>query len=328
MKKLFYLIAVLFMVSCNQNESFEESSKHFRSLEEFNAFINEAVNESSALRTRAIDNVSSSSISPMECIKKAAIAKGLKFEVINEGTENEIISFASDNPYIVYKTIEKGFFVWRDTDLPLGNEIILRIIFPYSYNTLTRNIVEVATPTETMEGKHLEAWSASEILNAEANSDKTGINYSCSGAIVLRNPTTGLREIKEYSNSGEIIVPVISEDPIIVQKIARKAFLVWRDTYLPVGNEIILDITIPYTYNTLTERIVEVGTPTEIILGKHLEAWESSEILNAEVNSDKTGINYSCSGAIVLRNPTTGLREIKEYSDSGEIIVTPYSSMN
>lgn len=213
MKKLFYLIAVLFMVSCNQNESFEESSKHFRSLEEFNAFINEAVNESSALRTRAIDNVSSSSISPMECIKKAAIAKGREFEVINEGTENEIISFASDDPNIKYETMTIPFILFRDNDLQ-GGGIVAYVFSSYLYNTISQRVMEVCN---TSGGdcivppgcRYFRNWEIA-YISSDVNSSRTGINASCTGKLTLYNPNTAKEESHIYSKSKEVrITPAV-----------------------------------------------------------------------------------------------------------------------
>lgn len=207
MKKLFYLIAVLFMVSCNQNEPFEESSNHFRSLEEFNAFINEAVNESSALRTRAIDNVSSSSISPMECIKKTAIAKGLEFEVINEGTENEIISFASDDPNIRYETITIPIFLYHDSELAAGGWFTGLVFSSYLYDTISQRVMEVCNTNAGLSAPpncwYFKKWEIA-FVHSEVNMGHTGIIAYWAGRLFFYNPTTERDEPHIYSKSQEV----------------------------------------------------------------------------------------------------------------------------
>lgn len=149
MRKFIYLLFALLTFACNNEEDVfsEENNKCFHSMEEFNAFVHNAINESFPKQTRATEGSSISSTQIIECIKRAAIAKGIEFKVENEGTDNEFISFASTDPNIRESVACIDFHLFTDYNLPnSGIRMILTI--PYSYHAINKIITGVGMPTD------------------------------------------------------------------------------------------------------------------------------------------------------------------------------------
>lgn len=129
MKKLFYFLAVLVIAACSSNEAVEEPKGSFRSLEEFSAFIQEALSKANAPQTRSGDTTF---VSATERIKQFARAKGIKFGIINEGTKEERVFFQGTSSDLQYRYANFIFDLLRSDDW--DSPIYITVVVPFSYD--------------------------------------------------------------------------------------------------------------------------------------------------------------------------------------------------
>ncbi len=209
MKKFIYLLFALLTFACNNEENVfsEKNNKCFHSMEEFNAFVHNAINESFPKQTRTTEGYSISSTQITECIKRAAIAKGIEFKIENEGTDNEFISFTGEDPNIQYTTISCPHQLWQNNDLPGGGRIELIVWCTFKYQIHTLRIIEIGyISSEVKVPSHCPYLrSIEEIsLKHQISETQTGISYVWDGAITLHNPITDKDQRKVYNIVGII----------------------------------------------------------------------------------------------------------------------------
>ena len=209
MRKFIYLLFALLTFACNNEEDVfsEENNKYFHSMEEFNAFVHNAINESFPKQTRATEGSPISSTQIIECIKKNAIAKGIGFKIENEGTDNEFISFASEDPNIQYTTASCAHLLWTDNNLPNGGRIELIVWCTFKYQIHTLRIIEIGyISSEVKVPSHCPCLRSAEdtSLKHQINENRTGISYVWNGAITLHNPITDKGQRKVYNIVGII----------------------------------------------------------------------------------------------------------------------------
>ena len=210
MKKLIYVLLALFIFACNNEDDVfnEENNKCFHSLEEYNAFVQSAIQTYSIRETKSADK-EIVSFSVIDCIKKAAINKGIPFEIKYNGENNEMILFGSEDPNIQYATTSCQHVLWHDNNLPNGGNIELIVGCTFTYHILTHKIIEICHV-----GEEVKVPSYCPYLRRiedlffiyQIDESQTAIFYTWTGAMTMYNYITKQDERKVYYVGGSITV--------------------------------------------------------------------------------------------------------------------------